>query len=76
MNANVKFDIADWSVSLFVNNLFNADDATASDGDGKFIIDAAAGEVKAGEQYAISQLGDQLYRVRPRTIGASINYKF
>lgn len=75
-NANVKFDIADWSVSLFVNNLFNADDATASDGDGKFIIDAAAGEVKAGEQYAISQLGDQLYRVRPRTIGASINYKF
>jgi len=75
-NASVKFDVADWSVSLFVNNLFNADDATASDGDGKFITDVAAGESKAGEQYTISQLGDQLYRVRPRTMGASVSYNF
>lgn len=75
-NANVRFNFDDWSVSLFAENLFNADDATASDGDGKYITDTDAGEVKAGEQYAISQLGDQLYRVRPRTIGASVSYKF
>jgi iron complex outermembrane receptor protein len=75
-NANVKFDMAEWSVSVFVNNLFNADDVTASDGDGKFITDISAGESKAGEQYAISQLGDQLYRVRPRTMGVSVSYDF
>jgi outer membrane receptor protein involved in Fe transport len=75
-DASVKFDIADWSVSLFAKNLFNADDVTASDGDGKFIIDPSAGEVKAGQQYSIAQLGDQQYRVRPRTIGMSVNYKF
>jgi outer membrane receptor protein involved in Fe transport len=75
-NASVKFDVDSWTFTVFAENLFNADDATASDGDGKYIIDAAAGEVKAGEQYSTTQLGDQLYRVRPRTIGASISYKF
>lgn len=75
-NASVKFDVDSWTFTVFAENLFNADDATASDGDGKYIIDAAAGEVKAGEQYSKTQLGDQLYRVRPRTIGASISYKF
>lgn len=75
-NANVRFNIDDWSISIFAENLLNADDPTASDGDGKYITDTAAGEVKAGEQYAIAQLGDQLYRVRPRTIGATISFKF
>ncbi|MEP2601062.1 MAG: TonB-dependent receptor, partial [Paraglaciecola sp.] len=46
-NASVRYDIDQWSVALFAENLLNADDATASDGDGKYIIDAAAGEVKA-----------------------------
>ncbi|MEP0354667.1 TonB-dependent receptor [Paraglaciecola sp.] len=75
-NASVRYDIDQWSVALFAENLLNADDATASDGDGKYIIDAAAGEVKAGEQYDIAQLGDQVYRVRPRTVGVSVSYKF
>ncbi|GAB2680422.1 TonB-dependent receptor [Aliiglaciecola sp. 3_MG-2023] len=75
-NASVRYDVEQWSFSVFADNLFNADDPTASDGDGKYIIDAAAGEVKAGEQYDISQLGDQLYRVRPRTVGATVSYKF
>jgi outer membrane receptor protein involved in Fe transport len=75
-NASLRYDVDQWSISLFAENLFNADDPTASDGDGKYITDTAAGESKAGEQYDIEQLGDQLYRVRPRTIGASISYKF
>ncbi|WP_289031292.1 TonB-dependent receptor [uncultured Paraglaciecola sp.] len=75
-NASVRYDIDQWSVALFAENLLNADDATASDGDGKYIINEAAGEVKAGEQYDIAQLGDQLYRVRPRTVGISVSYKF
>jgi outer membrane receptor protein involved in Fe transport len=75
-NASVRFNMQSWTVSIFAENLLNADDPTASDGDGKYIIDSAAGEVKAGEQYSTAQLGDQLYRVRPRTIGAAVSYKF
>lgn len=75
-NASAKFAIDSWSVSLFAENLFNSDAPTASDGDGKYITDTAAGESKAGEQYSISQLGDQLYRVRPRTVGVSVSYEF
>ena len=75
-NANIRYKQDAWSVSLYAENLFNADDATASDGDGKYIINEAAGESKAGEQYNIAQLGDQRYRVRPRTVGVSFSYAF
>jgi len=75
-NANIRYKQDAWSVSLYAENLFNADDATASDGDGKYIINEAAGESKAGEQYDIAQLGDQRYRVRPRTVGVSFSYAF
>ncbi|MBU2979899.1 TonB-dependent receptor [Alteromonas sp. C1M14] len=75
-NASVRYKQDNWSVSVYADNLFNADDPTASDGDGKYIIDESAGESKAGEQYDIAQLGDQLYRVRPRTVGISMSYAF
>ena len=73
-NATVNMSKDEWTVGLFAQNLLNVDDATASDGDGKYIIEN--GETKAGEQYDISQLGDQRYRVRPRKIGVSISYSF
>ncbi|GAB3103029.1 TonB-dependent receptor [Aestuariicella hydrocarbonica] len=58
-----------WSVSLYADNLTNADDITTSDGNGKYTGS------KPGLQYA-ANLGDQEYRVRPRTIGISASYNF
>lgn len=76
LNASVYVDIDQWSIGFFVDNLANSDDITASDGDAKYITDTAAGERKGGEQYSISSLGDQAYRLRPRTIGLSVRYEF
>ena len=69
VNARVALEFSNWSASLFVDNLLNADDITASDGDARY------NGSKPGLQYAVD-LGDQEYRVRPRTIGLGLSYEF
>lgn len=69
MDAYVALNFSNWSVSLYADNLTNADDITTSDGNGKYLGS------KPGLQYT-TNLGDQEYRVRPRTIGVSASYSF
>ncbi|WP_187276593.1 TonB-dependent receptor [Parahaliea maris] len=68
-DAYIALDFSSWRVSLFADNLTNADDITTSDGNGKYIGS------KPGLQYDVN-LGDQEYRVRPRTVGISASYSF
>ncbi|MCE2027025.1 TonB-dependent receptor [Sessilibacter corallicola] len=58
-----------WQVSLYADNLTNSDDITTSDGDAQYLAE------KPGLQYSIN-LGDQEYRLRPRTVGVSFSYNF
>ncbi len=69
VDAYVALNFPSWTVSLYADNLTNADDITTSDGNAKYTGS------KPGLQYT-TNLGDQEYRVRPRTIGISASYNF
>lgn len=68
-DASVGLQFDKWSASIFIDNLTNEDSITASDGDLRY------NGTKPGLQYSVD-LGDQEYRVRPRTIGVGLNYQF
>ncbi len=69
VNARIGLNFSNWSISLYADNLFNAEDITASDGDARY------NGTKPGVQYDVD-LADQEYKTRPRTIGLGLSYDF